>query len=467
MRWFARPETAPLKLRVDPRLASWDKAETLAQKRLREYLDDTEELLTGSRVEGPWALRLDVGLADTRDLLDAADLDNFAYPLAERLQNSGLVSVWCTKQHSEQSSVRIDVARELPSPSTGVLIAKTTASATTVAYKEQIRAAVEHATALPEGPVRLELAFVVGPARQWLNLWKPTIDSLDPFLGRTHPDRAWHPRDGRITELGMHVTVDPTARNEVIVGILASPEYMPVSPDGRRGSNEQLTISQPRTHDRRLEADPVSDAQITVREVARANGWQVVVANNHEDLYVLSAEPDKTIRVSWAASGDVLFAYGDRASFIARFDGLPPTKNERVLSALRSKTDVIPPHRPNDSAAELDSRPDSAADNRPDESENYARESGVRQFRDDEAAYLAWLAANPDGYVINIARSHTATTGRLHAADCRTISGTNPEGGRWVGQYVKICAERLTDLEDWASRVVGKPVARCGTCRPV
>ena len=38
------------------------------------------------------------------------------------------------------------------------------------------------------GEAPLELAFVVGPDGNWLNLWKPTIDSLDPLLGRTNPE---------------------------------------------------------------------------------------------------------------------------------------------------------------------------------------------------------------------------------------------------------------------------------------
>ena len=54
-------------------------------------------------------------------------------------------------------------------------------------------------------------------------LWKQTIDSLDPLLGRTYPDRAWHPLDGRITELGMHLTVDPALRYDVVIGIAAAP----------------------------------------------------------------------------------------------------------------------------------------------------------------------------------------------------------------------------------------------------
>ncbi len=180
MRWFARPENDAYQLRVAPRLASWDKSDHPDQVRLRAYLGDTEALLADSRIDGPWALRLDVGLPATRDLLDAADLDNYGYPLASRIQDAGLVSVWCTKQHNELSFVRVDAARELPSPSTSVLVARTTASATSVAYKEQIYAAVAGAAELPAGPVKLELSFVVGPRRKWLNLWKQTIDSLDP-----------------------------------------------------------------------------------------------------------------------------------------------------------------------------------------------------------------------------------------------------------------------------------------------
>ncbi len=158
-----------------------------------------------------------------------SDLDNFAYPLAYHLRDPGLVSVWCTKQHNERSFVRIEAAHEVAAPPTAVLVAKTTASATTVAYKKQVRAAVENATELPDGPVKLELSFVIGKRRNWVNLWKQTIDSLDPILGRTNPNRAWHPRDGRVIELGMHVSVDPAAGNNIAVGIAATPIAMPLA----------------------------------------------------------------------------------------------------------------------------------------------------------------------------------------------------------------------------------------------
>jgi hypothetical protein len=90
----------------------------------------------------------------------------------------------------------------------------------------------------------------------------------------------------------------------------------------------------------------------------------------------------------------------------------------------------------------------------------------AREFRDDDAGYLAWLAAHPDGYVINIARSPSATEARVHHAGCRTISGQIPRGGAWTGPYVKVCAEQLAELEQWAIDQVGEPIWRCGTCHP-
>jgi hypothetical protein len=179
---------------------------------------------SAARVGGQWALRLDVGRPSRRDLLDGADLDNYAFPLASRLDDPDLVSVWCTKQHSEQSFVRIQAAREMLPPSTDVLVVRPTASYTLPAYKEEIHAAVAVAEELPAGPVRLELAFLVGPTRKWWHLWKPTIDSLEPLLGRDPSEqRAWHPRDGRITELGMHLTVDPAFGHDIVIGIAAAP----------------------------------------------------------------------------------------------------------------------------------------------------------------------------------------------------------------------------------------------------
>jgi hypothetical protein len=98
----------------------------------------------------------------------------------------------------------------------------TTASGSTTAYKQEIHDQLVGATELPMGPVSLQISFIVGPRRNWLNLWKPTIDALDLLHGRTRPDRQWHPRDGRITELGLHCTIDDHLGNDVFMAIATS-----------------------------------------------------------------------------------------------------------------------------------------------------------------------------------------------------------------------------------------------------
>jgi hypothetical protein len=219
-RWYARPEGEGLILRTAPRLASWNKASDPDQIRLREYLKDTAELVAPAMVNGPWALRLDVGLPTGRDLIDMADLDNYAFPLATHLRSEHLVSVWCTKRHADTSRVLVASVHEAPAPEVTYTV-RTTASSQTRAYKEQVRAAVLAADEIPAGGVQLQLSFVVGPHRNWLSLWKPTIDALDPLLGRTRADRDWHPKDGRITDLGLHVDVDSSLGHDVMVTIAA------------------------------------------------------------------------------------------------------------------------------------------------------------------------------------------------------------------------------------------------------
>lgn len=225
-RRYGPPESEGLILRKASRLASWNKATDPDQVRLREYREDTAELLAPFLVSGPWALRLDVGLPTGHDLIDMADLDNYALPLATRLRSQELASVWCTKRHANTSRVVVTRPQEVAAPETTFTV-RTTASFQTRAYKQQVRAAGAHATEMPAGAVRLQVAFVVGAQRNWLNLWKPTIDALDPLLGRTRPDREWHPKDGRITDLGLHVNVDPSLGHDVLVTLAAD---QPTSP---------------------------------------------------------------------------------------------------------------------------------------------------------------------------------------------------------------------------------------------
>ncbi len=222
-RWYARPTGQGVALRRTPRLASWNKAGDPDQLRLAEYLDDTADLLMSARVNrGPWALVLDVAIPPGRDLLNMADLDNYAYPLAARMRDERLVSVWCTKRHGTVSSALVAPAHETIGPPQSYMV-RTTASAQTARYKEQVRSALVDASQLGPGPVQLQIAFVVGARRNWMNLWKPTIDALHPLLGRTRPDREWHPNDGRIVDLSLHVHKDPSLGHDVVASIAAEP----------------------------------------------------------------------------------------------------------------------------------------------------------------------------------------------------------------------------------------------------
>lgn len=75
----------------------------------------------------------------------------------------------------------------------------------------------------------------------------------------------------------------------------------------------------------------------------------------------------------------------------------------------------------------------------------------------DDAAYLAWLAANPDGYVINTEPSAHGYA-RLHRATCGTIRYRPP----FVGpSYIKICATSLREADEWAVQRRGAPAEHC------
>jgi len=223
-------------------LASWDRIGHPDHVRLTAYLDEIEHALTvtlkATADHGdPLALRLDVGLPGNVPLLVGHDLDNYLFPVAQRLApriGTRLTTVWGTKGHGSESWIRLEDARSISTPrsdiiataghSAGQLAAvRTTASTDRVAFKQQIHNQLHRARHLPEGPVHLQVSLRSGPHRNWLNLWKPTIDALAPVLGSSRPGRSWHPRDGRITDLGLHRHTDPELGHDVEITIWVSP----------------------------------------------------------------------------------------------------------------------------------------------------------------------------------------------------------------------------------------------------
>ncbi|MFD1535317.1 hypothetical protein [Pseudonocardia aurantiaca] len=190
------------------------------------FLDQAEQDMRDHlRAREPWTLELDVGLPAATRLLHHHDLDNYLYPLAQRLGSRGIASARARKRHGDRSLARLDTARPADPPLDRTFHRlQTTASAGTTAYKQQIHEQLTASGALPGSPVSAVIGFRCGPDRNWLNLWKPTIDALGPLIGEGN--RMWSPRDGAIVDLALHLLVDPARRwdVEVFVGVAPARE---------------------------------------------------------------------------------------------------------------------------------------------------------------------------------------------------------------------------------------------------
>ena len=85
-------------------------------------------------------------------------------------------------------------------------------------------------------------------------------------------------------------------------------------------------------------------------------------------------------------------------------------------------------------------------------------------IENDDDAYLAWLDANPDGFVVNAENPPRAATIRLHRVRC-THSSTPARTNWTTGSYFKLCSNVLNELDDWSNRTVGTLTA-CSVCKP-
>ena len=90
------------------------------------------------------------------------------------------------------------------------------------------------------------------------------------------------------------------------------------------------------------------------------------------------------------------------------------------------------------------------------------------RFSDDDASYLAWIAAHPNGFVLNVHRPPDPRYVILHRADCTSIANGTHAPGAYTGRgYRKICATSETELKLAAKsegRSDGTFSKRCGLC---
>lgn len=85
-------------------------------------------------------------------------------------------------------------------------------------------------------------------------------------------------------------------------------------------------------------------------------------------------------------------------------------------------------------------------------------------FLKDDPGYLAWLVANPDGYVLNTWAHAAAGYLVLHHASCRTINRELSKGRSWTRQYGKACAGSSEELVAWALSRTGSEPSTCALC---
>lgn len=208
-----------------PVLESWNASQHPDQLRLRAFLDHVEATLP-ELPDNHAVLELRVALPASKPLTSGGgDLDNYLFPIARRLGASRFDAMFGSKRHAEHSSIAVAPARRVGVDREPDMRVRTTASAATRAWKEQVHAACERArpTGISQGAVELEIEFRVSPERNWSSLWKPSIDALGPLLGCRDPNRPFAPQDDRIVHLGLHRMLDASLGWDVVVTAWWSP----------------------------------------------------------------------------------------------------------------------------------------------------------------------------------------------------------------------------------------------------
>ena len=247
--FFERPDGPAITLRSTPRLANWNRSGETGAARLTRALGYSEHLTDPqlAACSGPIALRFDVGLPRAVRLLDERDLDNYLLPLTAHLAGRSphpIVSVWGCKRYADETSLRIETARPRQDPvdEDASVVAMTLATSAVgerddfkAGFRREIHDRVADQLAgsapPPDGPVVLEAGFVVGADRNWLDLWWSTLDGLGPLLGQSPSAPEFHPRDGRIVDLGLHCTVDPDLGSDVVIGLRVKSGWLEPTPE--------------------------------------------------------------------------------------------------------------------------------------------------------------------------------------------------------------------------------------------
>lgn len=83
-------------------------------------------------------------------------------------------------------------------------------------------------------------------------------------------------------------------------------------------------------------------------------------------------------------------------------------------------------------------------------------------FCDDDAGFFDWLDRHANGLFINAERKPRPTYLVLHLVGCAHFDRS--PSLQWTKDYIKICSDHRSELEEWASDVVGGEVTLCRSC---
>ena len=94
----------------------------------------------------------------------------------------------------------------------------------------------------------------------------------------------------------------------------------------------------------------------------------------------------------------------------------------------------------------------------------------MREFSDDDMAYVSWITHHPDGFVLNTRTAPSPSYTILHRATCHTISQRRSDGAYTTRGYRKVAAQTIDELRGFnrsLGRSDGSFSSVCGHCNPV
>jgi hypothetical protein len=216
---------APIRVEnVQARLASWERKTHPEKVRLTKYLDELIPRLKPPPIERPLFLHLEVNIANRADLLRQQDLENYLTPLfgGRYLNSNEFVLVSAAKRVGGPNKVTIGYAEpyEAPNHEWHHFTCEEGRSAGSSDWKLSVRDRLRAcSTLLCDGPAEVQLAWRCSTRRKWVNLWKPTGDTMGAVLGDAAGRQPFNPKDDRIVSLWLHRTVDETLGHRVKIGM--------------------------------------------------------------------------------------------------------------------------------------------------------------------------------------------------------------------------------------------------------